>query len=178
MEVKKIPWIVVIGVLIILLLYGMSFYSKNKVSKTKPNVETNSEIKSIHVADENTPVETATEIKDTTQPVAGFPMDLKVLLHELPRRGFAQKQGQDTHTIPQAILKGAIEVGKVADEYTKNPTLKPQALEFYLSCVKEAEVVPQIRAVCYERARILTSELHHKKLMLDVPKEVLDLVGE
>lgn len=100
------------------------------------------------------------------------------LFDKLPRKGFAEKSNADVHATPNEVLKSAIELGKVADLFSQKSALKPVAFDFYLKCAKETEIIPQIRAVCYERAQELSLHIDQKKLTLDVPKEVLDLVGQ
>lgn len=104
-----------------------------------------------------------------------FKAQLKELFEKLPRKGFADRE--DVHSTPQALLQAAIEVGKVSDRYHQSTILKPEAFSFYFKCASSEDVIPQIRAVCFERARTLSLELEGKKLKLRMPKEVLDLVG-
>lgn len=172
-KIKRIPFVLILGIFALVCIYAFSFYTQSKNESVKTN-QSNTAV----VVSAGPPADEATLQENKEQEKTEFKNHLEVLFEQLPHKGFAEKSNEDMHATPNEVLKSAIELGKVADLFSQKSSLKPIAFEFYLKCAKEGEILPQIRAVCYERAQELSLVLEQKKLTLDMPKEVLDLVGQ
>lgn len=172
-KIKRIPFIVILGLIALVLLYAFSIYTQSQTDVQKHEI---SDAKKIE--NENNDQSAAIVQENKDQEKLEFTNHLAELFDQLPRKGFAEKSNEEVHATPNEVLKNAIELGKVADLFSQKSALKPIAFNFYLKCANESEIIPQIRAVCYERAQELSLSIEQKKLTLDVPKEVLDLVGQ
>jgi len=175
-KIKQLPFVVLLGLVALGLLYFFSFYGDRKAPPAKTHLPDSALLKTSEVSEVQ---EVSPSLASPVAPPEGpeakeFKAQLKELFEKLPRKGFADRE--DVHSTPQALLQAAIEVGKVSDRYHQSTILKPEAFSFYLKCANSEDVIPQIRAVCFERARALSLELEGKKLKLQMPKEVLDLV--
>ncbi|NDD91834.1 hypothetical protein EBZ37_07090 [bacterium] len=85
---------------------------------------------------------------------------------------------EELHTFPQILLKSAVELGKIAEKITKDPSLVPEAIEFYSRCAGAREIAQSIRALClarYQHHSRATKGDHQALPAGDIPESVIQL---
>ncbi len=83
---------------------------------------------------------------------------------------------EELHTTPKSMVQAGIVIGDLAQAMKDDPSLVPQGIAFYQSCLFNDEYPTPIRALCYARA---TSHLKERGEKLEnesqVPANVRDL---
>lgn len=87
-------------------------------------------------------------------PEAKFGGLVAEVLAALPRR--ESGGGEELHHGSAAVREGGRELGRWKEALRENPDLAPRALEAYLACAAEADVLLPLRALCVANWRDLS----------------------
>lgn len=97
----------------------------------------------------------------------------------LPKRAQVKNLSpQEVHGRPEILKAAAVDLGEIAQRLERDPSLRPAALEFYKDCALDGEVFRSIRALCFNRAQLLSVDLHQDVWDFDpkaIPKDVIEL---
>ena len=57
----------------------------------------------------------------------------------------------ELHTTPRVLLMSGLALGKIAEAIAQDPSLVPQAIEFYTDCAVSGDIAQTVRALCLAR---------------------------
>lgn len=110
---------------------------------------------------------------------AEFAQFLRETAQKLPTKDQAKGlDARDTHGHPAILTQAAAEFGEIAERLERDPSLRPQGLEFYQQCALNAELFRSVRALCFNRAQLLHADLYADIWHYDpaqIPKDVIEL---
>lgn len=81
------------------------------------------------------------------------------VMNELPTAGDLQNlDKEELHHTPEIVLEGGMMVGRLIEKAETDLKRREPTLGFLKSCAENAEVLPQIRAVCWKKTLSLIPE--------------------
>jgi hypothetical protein len=97
-------------------------------------------------------------------------------LDQLARQDSVREEvKQDPHGVPRSLIASGLLLGRIAEAVSKNPALKPRALEFYSECAASKNLANSIRALCLARFNRLEGGAESSKLTAGIPESVRNL---
>lgn len=122
------------------------------------------------VGDHSSGQTTPSEAAPNAEAVKEFQTKLDKVFADLPTA--EALKGGDAHQTPPTVLRAVEMFAVIANAWDKNDALKPTALDFYKKCFEKKEVVPMVRALCFQRTQELTKAVTGKDFDQAAPKEL------
>lgn len=80
-------------------------------------------------------------------------------LKDLPTMGeISNLSEEEVHHTPSMIRDGGAILGKIHAKAESDPARRPETLSFFKECAEDEEVVPALRAVCWNKVMTLIPE--------------------
>lgn len=100
----------------------------------------------------------------------------------LPTRQQAKAlTAKQVHGAPEILKEAAVDLADLAERLQRNPGLRPQALGLYQECALNPEVFRSVRALCFQRAQLLSIDLFQDAWDFDpakIPNDVIELAKQ
>lgn len=107
--------------------------------------------------------------------------ELADAMTELPTLGDLKAlDEEELHHTPEIVLEGGMLVGKMIEKAEVEPTRREATLQFLKTCAENAEVAPQVRAVCWRKtlAQITEWKIFLPITDAKVPDDIKELASK
>lgn len=108
-------------------------------------------------------------------------VDLVIEMKDLPMlNDINTLTEEDLHHTPAFVVEGGMLVGRLIADADKNPRKREETLKFLKSCAENSEVVPAIRALCWNKTLRQIPEWNVFLPVMDanVPQNIKDLAAK
>lgn len=80
--------------------------------------------------------------------------ELTSVMNELPSKEDLQNLSEeDVHMTPEIVTEGGMKIGRLIDKADKDPVRREATLSFLKGCTENEEVIPQLRALCWNETQ-------------------------
>lgn len=95
------------------------------------------------------------------------------VLESIPAKDKLQEEAKkNVHGAPDSLFRAGLELGSIYQAVKDNPSLAPDAVEFYSACAKDEKRPDTVRALCFSHYRKIGAEIGASVDMKLVPEKI------